>query len=703
MLTQTFINPSTSSIPGAKYSFPLYESCAIVAFRCSVGRRLIEGVIKEKDDASATFQAAVQRNEPASLLEQHTADVFSTSIGNIPAGETVKVEIEYIMELKHDAEVDGLRFTIPTSVAPRYGAPPSGLNSGDAVIARNMDISVQVTMSSSITSIQVCSSQSSFVNMSLKPPFPQSPSHPISLHLGGHSTDTQDDAFNPQHALATLGQTTTELGKDFVLLIKCASLSSPAALLEVHPTIPNSKALMVTLVPKFNLPKAAKPEVVFIVDRSGSMHHRVAPLKSSLSVFLKSLPLDVNFNICSFGSHHSFLWDLSRPYSNQSFAEAQNYCDHIKADFGGTEILPAIKSTVERRLKDLSLEIMVLTDGQVWNSDALFDYVEKETKKGDVRLFSLGIGRDVSHALIDGMARVGRGFSQVILDEREAMESKVARMLRGALSAHVVNYRLEWEGKPSTEVINTPSSPIRRATRPISLFDAHVNTDSPVSFSDSPGFTIPSVIQAPYKIQPLFPFSRSTAYAVLSDDARPPSRVWLRGTTPEGDELELEIAVQRLSAPGKTIHQLAARKILQELKDGTSYVHSAIDKERQPALLTEWVKKEGVRVGLKHGIAGHWTSFVAVERREEERETESRDQGFVDVPPPSGLDDNEEWDTVDTELGDGNETPGGSRGGPSAGMCSSLIRQKKWRSKISMIQLLLDGESGEVQDFQSQS
>jgi len=82
--------------------------------------------------------------------------------------------------------------------------------------------------------------------------------------------DTPDNAFNPQHALATLGQTTTELDEDFILLIKCASLSSPAALLEVHPTIPNSKALMVTLVPKFNLPKSAKPEVVFIVDRSGS-------------------------------------------------------------------------------------------------------------------------------------------------------------------------------------------------------------------------------------------------------------------------------------------------------------------------------------------------------------------------------------------------------------------------------------------------
>jgi len=514
----------------------------------------------------------------------------------------------------------------------------------------------------------------------------QSPSHPISLYLGGHTTDTPDDAFNPQHALATLGQTSTELGRDFILLIKCANLSSPAALLEVHPTIPNSKALVVTLVPKFNLPQSAKPEVVFIVDRSGSMSPRVAPLRSSLSVFLKSLPLDVNFNICSFGSHHSFLWDRSRPYSNQSFAEAQQYCDSMNADFGGTEILPAIKSTIEKRLKDLNLEIMVLTDGQVWNSDVLFEYVEKETKKGDVRLFSLGIGQDVSHALIDGLARVGRGFSQVVSDEREGMESKVARMLRGALSAHVVNYRLEWEGKSSVEAIKKPASPITRAIRHINLFDSRANTDSPVSFSDSSSdFIIPSVIQAPYKIQPLFPFSRSTAYAILSSDARPPSHVWLRGTTPEGDELELQIPVQTVPVQGETVHQLAARKILQELKDGTSYVHGAVDKERQPALLAGWVKKEGVRVGLTYGVASHWTSFVAVERKEEEvveaerRREERRDQGGANEPPPSGLgddNDDEDWDELaDRESDDGNGDR--SHGGPAAGKCFSSVQTKR--------------------------
>jgi len=154
-LSQTFINPSVDSpIANAKYTFPLYESCAVVSFRCHVGACLIEGVVKEKEDANTQYNDAVSRNESAGLFEQHTPDVFSTSLGNIPPGEPVKVEIEYIMELKHDAGFDGLRFTIPTSIAPRYGEPPQGL-SEHVAIPNGIDISVEITMSSAITSVQV--------------------------------------------------------------------------------------------------------------------------------------------------------------------------------------------------------------------------------------------------------------------------------------------------------------------------------------------------------------------------------------------------------------------------------------------------------------------------------------------------------------------------------------------------------------------
>ena len=486
--------------------------------------------------------------------------------------------------------------------------------------------------------------------------------------------DTVTDAFNPRHALATLGQRSTELGKDFILLVKCPDLSFPNAILEAHPSIPHSKALMVTLVPRFRLPDGPRPEIVFIADRSGSMTERISPLKSSLSVFLRSLPVGVRFNICSFGSTHSFLWNVSQPYTDSTLREAQRYVDGMQADLGGTEILPPIISTISKRLSDLPLEIMVLTDGQVWNSQMLFGHVEKWTARGHVRIFTLGVGHGVSLALIDGLARVGRGFSQVVSDDEE-MESKVTRMLRGGLSPHVNNYKLQWEGKPDEEdtvscAQPTPSTGGPAGTsRRISLFDSNADLESTTSFSDLTGFVVPSALQAPYHIPPLFPFARTTAYVILSDDLPPPSHVFLRGRTPSGDELELEIPVQLHLREGQTIHQLAARKILQELEEGTGYLHSGkcgISRVSHPATFDDWVKREGVRVGLKYGLASKWTSFLAVIQTTQPTESAPEDAGAL-----TGLSDEDVYEFVDNE--DESQGTSPSFGGSSVAPTSKFI------------------------------
>jgi hypothetical protein len=145
-------------ITDAQYTFPLYESSAIVSFRCTIGTTLIHSIVKEKDQATADFREAVARNEPASLLQQHTPDVFTTSLGTIAPAQTVTVEIEYIMELKHDAELDALRLTIPSAIAPRYGAPPAAVAAYShlpGAIVTGIDMSVKFTMPSNILSVQV--------------------------------------------------------------------------------------------------------------------------------------------------------------------------------------------------------------------------------------------------------------------------------------------------------------------------------------------------------------------------------------------------------------------------------------------------------------------------------------------------------------------------------------------------------------------
>lgn len=104
----------------------------MVGFTCRIGDRVIVGEVKEKEKARAVYKDAISKGQTAGLLEQlpEASDVFTTTIGNVPPGAAVLVDITYLGELKHDTEVDGVRFTIPTTVAPRYGSYPGELIDG---------------------------------------------------------------------------------------------------------------------------------------------------------------------------------------------------------------------------------------------------------------------------------------------------------------------------------------------------------------------------------------------------------------------------------------------------------------------------------------------------------------------------------------------------------------------------------------------
>lgn len=83
------------------------------------------------------------------------------------------------------------------------------------------------------------------------------------------------------------------------------------------------------------------------------MRHEISMLVSALKVFLKSMPASVRFNICSFGTKHTFLWPQSKSYTNSTLQEAIQHLSTFDADYGGTEIFNAIQVTIERRLVDL--------------------------------------------------------------------------------------------------------------------------------------------------------------------------------------------------------------------------------------------------------------------------------------------------------------------------------------------------------------
>ncbi|KAJ8069031.1 hypothetical protein OCU04_002705 [Sclerotinia nivalis] len=613
VLKQTFV--SSFSLDNAKeymYSFPLYDGVSVVGFECKIGSKSLYGLVKEKKKAEAIFDTVVAKGDTAGLLIQgpEASDVFITRIGNIPPGETVFVKITYICELKQDDIEEGICFTIPTTIAPRYGLtgsvrPLQGAGSGTKLLdhsSAGIRITVDIILPDGhhIKGIE-------------------SPSHLIAVSIGTISIAAQAvPVMNKASATLSLGTTTLE--KDFVLIMQFKHTGIPKALLETHPTIPNHRALMVTLVSKFPLrysPWSDSPsEIVFVADRSASMRNNISMLISALKVFLKSLPTSISFNICSFGTDCKFMWPQSKSYNNETLQEAVQYISTFESNYGGTETFKALKATIERRLTGLPLEIIILTDGNITDQQSLFSYINEqiEETRGDIRVFSLGIGNQVSHALIEGLARAGNGLSKVVQDG-ERLDKSVIHMLREALSPHIGNgilevkygeddddFELVDEATDEKDDMETLFSETEEVTT--SLFYTNIDNKT----KSLPKSHYPNIIQAPHKIPSLFDNARTTVYLLMGPKTiqRNPTSVILRSSSSHGPPI-LEIPIEVLTERGTTIHQLAARKASQDLEESRGWMFGT-----KVADVKSLLEKEAVRLGQMFQVVNKWCSFVAV-------------------------------------------------------------------------------------------
>ncbi|RFU32904.1 hypothetical protein B7463_g3467, partial [Scytalidium lignicola] len=568
VLKQTFVNSSSENDAECTYKFPLYDSVSVVTFKCRIGSKpALCGVVKEKKKAEAIFNTAAAKGDNVSLFTQapEASDVFSIRIGNVTPGENVFVEITYIDELKYDDSIEGICFTIPTVVAPRY-SPPGSLNPLSVMTPLPHHLSGRISIT-----VDIVLSAGEYIKGI------ESPSHLIAVSIGIISTATQAVPMTNK-ASVTLSLRSAILEKDFILIIRSKDTGTSKALLETHSSILNHRALMITLASKISLPSSSPSEIVIIADRSSSMVLNISMLISTFKVFLKSMPTNVKFNICSFGTNFTFLWPQSKSYTNETVQEAIKHVLTFDAKYGRKELLQAIQATIERQFADLPLDIILFTNGNITDHQSLFTYVNKQVEKSlqaSIRLFSVGIGNRISHALIEGVARAGNGFCLAVQDG-ERLEKSVSFIIRGALSLHIGDCVLEVQygqddgeyelvDKPRDSMEKLLPSAIQEVTTS-SLVNPSIEPTN-ISLPDTHHF--PEIIQAPHKIPLPFIVARKTIYLLMSPKTiqRNPMSIILRSTSFPGGPPLLEIPIEVLPDQGTTIHQLAARKASQDLEE----------------------------------------------------------------------------------------------------------------------------------------
>lgn len=366
----------------------------------------------------------------------------------------------------------------------------------------------------------------------------------------------------------------------------------------------------------------------------------------ALKILLRSLPVGIHFNICSFGSTHRFLWDKSHEYGEDSLAEATKHVDGFEANYGGTETLAAVKASIEARDVRQDLALILCTDGDIWDQEVFFSYLNGQLRDSEkpIRVFPLGIGNSVSSALIEGTARAGKGFASTV-GEDEKLDGKVIRMLKGALTENIdytfdIKYGQNEDDEDDGFVL---IDHVADSLSVISLEDSQTlvpeqsteNLTEPVD--GLPVVAVPKYLQAPHEIPPLYPSTRATVYVLISPDApqKQPISVLLKGTSSRGP-IEYEIPVETVSEPGKTIHQLAARKAVGDLEEGRGWLIHAKDAEGtllkhkfgagsssfessakpKASKFNDIVESEAVRLGVEYQVGGKYCSFVAVEGNE---------------------------------------------------------------------------------------
>ena len=146
---------------------------------------------------------------------------------------------------------------------------------------------------------------------------------------------------------------------------------------------------------------------------------------------------------------HKALFAKSREYNQKNLEIASAHVAGMKADLGGTEILPALQFVLKGSAgPNLPRQVVILTDGEVTNTDAVIALAAEHA--ADARVFTFGIGRGASQHLVRGLARAGGGSSEFIYPG-ERIEPKVLRQFARLLSPAINDLRVEWSGGSMTQ------------------------------------------------------------------------------------------------------------------------------------------------------------------------------------------------------------------------------------------------------------
>jgi len=400
------------------YTFPLGWGATLLGLNVEIAGKRLQATVIEKRDATEKYEKAIDDGDMPVMVEQTASGLYTANLGNLKAGESVTIDIEYAQLFRF--EQGQVRICIPTVIAPRFGdahqAGGLALHETDAV---NPLAEYPLTLRLDILG-QIAKSKTSC------------PSHKISTS----PIENGVSVFLDHGGM---------LDRDFVLNLDGLAGQSFAV------AAPDGKQTMVlaSFCPKMETREAQPVLMKILVDCSGSMQgDSISQARAALQeIALALTPADC-VSYSKFGTNVVNVVPRMEPCSPHFVQTVLSRALlFTEADLGGTEINEALLSTFSIKSSakgNRDVSVLLITDGDVWNIE---ETVSTAARSGH-RIFAIGLGSSPAESLLRDLAEQTGGACELV-SPNEDISSAIVRMFRRMRAAQANDLQLDWGCMPS--------------------------------------------------------------------------------------------------------------------------------------------------------------------------------------------------------------------------------------------------------------
>uniref|UniRef100_A0A8C1D4Y6 Inter-alpha-trypsin inhibitor heavy chain 3b, tandem duplicate 2 n=1 Tax=Cyprinus carpio carpio TaxID=630221 RepID=A0A8C1D4Y6_CYPCA len=376
---------------GIQFEVKIPKNAFISKFRMTIEGKTYDGVVKEKEEAQQQYNQAVSRGQSAGLVKSvgRTLEDFKTSV-TVAAFSKVTFELTYEELLKRRLG----KYELLINAQPMQ-----------PVADFKMDVHIQEKPGISFLEVKGDLSTGDLTNA-------------IKI------TRADKDAwvtFYPTRDQQTTCKSCGENGLNGDLLITYdVERQNPQGEVVV------SNGYFVHYFAPSDVPRIPK-NVVFIIDRSGSMHgKKIDQTRLALLRILSDLDEDDHFGLITFDSEVS-LWKRELLKATETNLEnAKSFVKEIR-DRGATDINAAVLAGVDmisRHPREGTASILILlTDGDPTSGETNIDKIMANIKEAigtKFPLYCLGFGYDVNFDFLTKMSLENGGVARRIYEDSDA-------------------------------------------------------------------------------------------------------------------------------------------------------------------------------------------------------------------------------------------------------------------------------------------